>query len=46
MSDLEKETVTEQTQQQLSESNNESNQVAEETSEVDKVRKKKHSFIL
>lgn len=38
MSDLEKETVTEQTQQQLSESNNETNQNVEDSSEVDKVR--------
>ncbi|KAG2232229.1 hypothetical protein INT48_000879 [Thamnidium elegans] len=36
MSDLEKETVTEQTQQQLSESNNETNQTVEDSSEVDK----------
>lgn len=38
MSDLEKETVTEQTQQQLSESNHETNQTVEDSSEVDKVR--------
>lgn len=38
MSDLEKEVVSDQTQQNLTDSNNDSNNVVEDSTEVDKVK--------